>query len=49
MHYSAINQHENLNFHYNKAEPSVMSPNEDESSVGELTGVGKDGRDRHKG
>lgn len=49
MYYSAINQHKNLNFHYTEAEPSVMSPNKDESSVVELTGVAKGGRERHKG
>lgn len=49
MYYSAINQQKSLHFHYTKAEPSVMSPNKDEESTLELTGVVKGGRQRNKG
>lgn len=46
--YSAINQQKSVRLHYTKAEQSEMSPNKDERSTLELSGVVRSGKERSK-
>lgn len=46
--HSAINQQKSVRLHYTKAEQSEMSPNKDERSTLELSGVVRSGKERSK-